>query len=68
LEGHACYVDITGEPEFIERMEVKYHEEAKAKVCCGVIVCYPQALESPQSSYLCADPLSMPNDDRVSLL
>lgn len=29
------YIDITGEPEFMERMELKFHDEAKAK---GVLV------------------------------
>eukprot|EP01027_Heterolobosea_sp_BB2_P007379 GEZU01010988.1.p1 GENE.GEZU01010988.1~~GEZU01010988.1.p1 ORF type:complete len:455 (-),score=131.82 GEZU01010988.1:745-2082(-) len=31
IEQQADYVDITGEPQFMEKMFLKYHEEAKAK-------------------------------------
>lgn len=33
------YIDITGEPEFMERMELKYHEEAKANSTLVVSAC-----------------------------
>lgn len=40
LAGGADYVDITGEPEFVDEMVARYDEEAKAKglrivSCCG---------------------------------
>lgn len=31
LEGGCHYLDITGEPEFMERAELKFHEEARSK-------------------------------------
>jgi short subunit dehydrogenase-like uncharacterized protein len=40
IEGGAHYADITGEPQFVDRMIVRYDAEAKAKKlrivsCCG---------------------------------
>jgi short subunit dehydrogenase-like uncharacterized protein len=40
ISSHADYVDITGEPEFVEKMFAKYDEAAKEKQvaivnCCG---------------------------------
>ncbi|KAI8851739.1 CG2604-like protein [Chytridium lagenaria] len=40
VEGNAEYVDITGEPEFVERVFLEFNETAKAKnlavvPCCG---------------------------------
>lgn len=37
------YVDITGEPEFMEEMALKHHEEAKSK---GVIVVHGCGFDS----------------------
>lgn len=37
VAGGCHYVDITGEPEFIERMEFKYNQAAKEKVCSPAI-------------------------------
>ncbi len=39
VEAGCDYVDITGEPEFIERMEAKYHETAKATGALIVSTC-----------------------------
>jgi short subunit dehydrogenase-like uncharacterized protein len=35
ISGKASYVDITGEPEFMEKVELKHHEAAKA---AGVLI------------------------------
>jgi short subunit dehydrogenase-like uncharacterized protein len=32
IDAGTHYVDISGEPEFIERMELTYHQQAKDKV------------------------------------
>ena len=32
VEAGTHYLDITGEPEFIERMQLKYHDDAAKKV------------------------------------
>lgn len=39
VEAGADYLDITGEPEFMERMEHLYHEAAKEKGCLLVSAC-----------------------------
>lgn len=39
IQEGAHYVDITGEPEFIEGMMLKYHEQAKKEQVAIVHVC-----------------------------
>ncbi|KAG0327678.1 hypothetical protein BG004_002714 [Podila humilis] len=39
VEEHCHYVDITGEPEFFEGMQLKYHEQAKQNNVAIVHVC-----------------------------
>jgi short subunit dehydrogenase-like uncharacterized protein len=47
VEAGTDYLDITGEPEFIERVELKYHDAAAAKVRVWV-----QTLHTLSSSFL----------------
>ena len=39
VEAATDYFDITGEPEFMERMELSYHAQAEANGCCIVSAC-----------------------------
>jgi short subunit dehydrogenase-like uncharacterized protein len=39
LAAHTHYLDVTGEPEFVERMMVKYDDEAREKKLCIVHCC-----------------------------
>ncbi|KAH7352557.1 hypothetical protein KP509_19G051700 [Ceratopteris richardii] len=39
VEAGTDYLDITGEPEFMERMELRYHEAAREKGCLIVSAC-----------------------------
>jgi short subunit dehydrogenase-like uncharacterized protein len=39
LRAGTDYIDLCGEPEFMDRMLLKYHEEARAKGVSCIYVC-----------------------------
>ena len=43
IQGRCDYIDLCGEPEFMERMFSKYHDDAKS---AGVIICSACAFDS----------------------
>eukprot|EP00903_Cladosiphon_okamuranus_P015104 g13971.t1 len=50
VESGTDYIDVCGEPEFMQRMTLKYHEEAKAK---GVLVIHACAFDSVPADIGC---------------
>ena len=63
VEAGTDYLDITGEPEFIETMQLKYHQQAKEKVPARkrLIIFIPTSMQSVLIVSACGFD-SIPND------